>query len=556
MATAAVIHTVPSGLPLPAAVVAVWRDPVARTLLASGVLLHLLLALGVHLSPDEAHYALYAHHLDWSYFDHPPLVGWLQWPAVSLGGADWLLRIVPMLAWVATALMLVHLAGQLFPVGTVKALAGRDLNSVDAHTALPPTARAALWLLLLSPLPHLLGMALVPDSLLAPLSLATLSLTWRLCDARATGRLGTWLALGLCLGLAGLAKYTAVLLAVSAVLALGWVHGLRLLTLRGPWLTAVLAMALVSPVLVWNAAHGWISFAYQLAHAAGTAAWLPWRLGAFLLAQLLVYGLLPLLGLVAARRLPMDSAAVAVGWAGRRLSPLTLSLCFFLPTALLLCKLSGRGSTLPHWSAPAWVAVLPVAAAGCQWLWQQRPHLLRGLAIWQGVGVLGMAALLLAGGLAHEGSAQLRTTPGQGVANAARNPVADLYGWDAAARQAQVLAAQHGVPRLAVMNWSMASRMAWYARPMPVKVVHYHGDQFDLWFGPLHPGDSVLWVDWSLMSFEPPVGPQRFRHCRLLAQQPVRHAGRVLAHFNFSLCEHWQGPARPMPGQSGPVARG
>ena len=40
-------------------------------------LIHLLVAGRFELSGDEAHYALYAYHLDWSYFDHPPLVGWL-----------------------------------------------------------------------------------------------------------------------------------------------------------------------------------------------------------------------------------------------------------------------------------------------------------------------------------------------------------------------------------------------------------------------------------------------------------------------------------------------
>ena len=43
-----------------------------------GVVLHLAMGALIDLSPDEAHYALYASHLDWSYYDHPPLVGWLQ----------------------------------------------------------------------------------------------------------------------------------------------------------------------------------------------------------------------------------------------------------------------------------------------------------------------------------------------------------------------------------------------------------------------------------------------------------------------------------------------
>lgn len=38
-------------------------------------LLQLLVAMGFELSHDEAYYWLYSQHLDWGYFDHPPVVG-------------------------------------------------------------------------------------------------------------------------------------------------------------------------------------------------------------------------------------------------------------------------------------------------------------------------------------------------------------------------------------------------------------------------------------------------------------------------------------------------
>ena len=57
-------------------------------LLVGGIMLHLALATSIGLSPDEAHYALYGAHLDFSYFDHPGLVGWLQAPFVHAGGSD------------------------------------------------------------------------------------------------------------------------------------------------------------------------------------------------------------------------------------------------------------------------------------------------------------------------------------------------------------------------------------------------------------------------------------------------------------------------------------
>ena len=112
-----------------------------RWALTLGAVAHLILAWGVGLSVDEAHYALYAYHLDWSYFDHPPLVGWLQWPAVALGGADWALRIVPLGCAGATAWLL-------WRITTEWVL--RHGTQADAQTA----AQGVLWLWLSAPMVH------------------------------------------------------------------------------------------------------------------------------------------------------------------------------------------------------------------------------------------------------------------------------------------------------------------------------------------------------------------------------------------------------------------
>lgn len=65
--------------------------------------LHGLMGAAVGLSVDEAHYLLYALHPALSYFDHPPLVGWLQWPGVALDLPTVLLRLLPGALWLATA---------------------------------------------------------------------------------------------------------------------------------------------------------------------------------------------------------------------------------------------------------------------------------------------------------------------------------------------------------------------------------------------------------------------------------------------------------------------
>jgi 4-amino-4-deoxy-L-arabinose transferase-like glycosyltransferase len=498
------------------------KDRATSLLLVGAILVHGGLAFAFHLSTDEAHYALYAQHLALSYFDHPPLVGWVQWPWYALGGFDALMRLVPLACWLLAGLGVMTLAQMLY--------ASADVS------------RAALWLWLLSPVGHLLGLALVPDTLLLPLICAVMYFCWRLCDVRQLERLPLWLGLGLGLGLAGLAKYTAVLLALGAVLALLLAHGARLLTRPGPWIAVVLAALLISPVLLWNASHQWISLAYQFSHAAGNDEWLPSRVGLFALVQVLGFGLLPLTGLAVAWRQPRSPGQAGNVTPAPGVSPLLFCACFGLPTLLLLLWLSGRGSTLPHWAAPAWVALTPVAAAGCQALWQRRRRMVAGLGIFQVLSCALLVGLMLAGGIGSETGEQASSPPGREVEGLQVNPFADLYGWDLAARRATQLAAQNANPTIVVHNWTLASRVAWYVRPLPVKVLERHLDQYGLWFGVLQPGESALLVDWSQMSFVPPVGPGLFERCALLEQLPVTRLGRQITHFNYLLCRNWQGP--------------
>ena len=51
-------------------------------------MIHLLIIQNIGLGVDESHYAMYALHLDWSYFDHPPLVGWLLGLMGFIGFSD------------------------------------------------------------------------------------------------------------------------------------------------------------------------------------------------------------------------------------------------------------------------------------------------------------------------------------------------------------------------------------------------------------------------------------------------------------------------------------
>ena len=481
-----------------------------RWALTLSALAHLLLAMGVGLSVDEAHYALYAYHLDWSYFDHPPLVGWLQWPAVALGGSDMALRIVPLACACASAWLLWFITQQWFI---------RQGQGHDGQTA----AQGVLWLWLCAPMVHLLALALVPDTLLMPIVLALLHFTLRLTQHQTTPVANNacpwrdWCAVGVCLGLAGLTKYTAILLVPGFVMALTLSQGWRWLRGPGPWLAACIAVVLISPILWWNHSHEWISFAYQLGHAGGREEWQAKRVLGFVLVQLLVLG-------------PLSWWALVAGWRGMPQTeqrwPVWVALGLALPVLLLTMALSGRGSALPHWTSWSWVLLLPVA--GWAWLeaWPRHRVWWRSALVLQMLACLALGVGLLAGRPA--------------------NPFADVQGWQAAAQRATQVAQAQGLRTLTVVNWSLASRLAWYARPMPVVVAQSHQDQFDLWFGQFKAGDDALWVDWSVKPYPAPLsqaGQAGFAHCDPIEQHISQRWGHVFATFDFHICRDW----RPQP---------
>lgn len=478
-------------------------------MLALVCVLHFALGALVGLSVDEAHYALYAAHPALSYFDHPPLVGWVQWPLVALNTPTAVLRLVPELLWLGTALLVFGLAERL-------------------HGA-QPRGQAGLWAVLalaLAPLLHVLGIGLLPDTLLMFWTVALMAVTLHLMDTSAVQRLGPWLALGVLLGLAGLSKYTAILAAVAVAVCLLVAHGVRLLGNRGLWLAVVVALLLVAPVAVWNYQNHWISFTYQAQHGAGGGwQWVP--VLRFLLIQLLAYGPLMLWGWVGVQR----------ECAGPRRS---LRLFFVVPFAVL-AFLAGGGTSLPHWTAPAWVALAPFAGVALARAVQQgRSKTIVALAVLQGLGCVALLGLMLTAGVPFISNSQ-----GQGNTQAPSNPFADLHGWEAAGQRARTLAAQQGLASVSVQNWTLASRLGWYARPLPVHVLEHRFDQFTLWAGDLPTGGDTLLVDWSQLAYAVPQGAHGFADCTLLDSQTVPRLGATIATFRFYACHRWSGDPQP-----------
>jgi hypothetical protein len=502
-------------LRLPAASAHLPKSTLA--LLAVTCAIHFVLGASVGLSVDEAHYALYAQHLALSYFDHPPLVGWVQWPLVAMAAPTAVLRLIPEALWLATALLVYRLGVRL-----QVALPAAAAQPLEKHNA-------GAWAVLafaLAPILHVLGIGLLPDTLLTLWSVAIMGLTWDLMDLTTVHKPGRWLALGLLLGLAGLSKYTAVFTALAVGWCLWGAHGWRVLRNGWLWLATLLALVVVSPVAVWNYQNQWVSFAYQANHGAG-GGWQSLHFVRFVLVQLLVFGPLMLWAWV--------------GFMRTVVAPQRHLLAFALFPFVVFAALSGGGTNLPHWTAPAWAALAPFAGLGlAQTAAQGRQWLVGCCAALQALACVAILGLMVSGGVPLVTQEQ-----GQGNTASPSNPFADVHGWDAAGQRARSLAAQQGLGSVSVQNWTLASRLGWYARPLPVHVLEDRFDQFDLWAGDLPVGGSTLLVDWSQLAYTVPIGAHGFADCTLLDTQSVSRLGVSIARFRFYACHQWSGAPQP-----------
>ena len=235
----------------------------------------------LELSFDEAYYALWSRSLASGYLDHPPMVALFIRASTTLFGCSDLGVRALSLALVGALPALVAL------------IAWRLFDSVE-------TAALAVLMWMAAPLVIAGAVFVTPDAPLVlfwTLGLAALVELWR------TGKARWMIAMGLALGLMLLSKFTAAFFAAGAGLAFLTTPSLRRwLRSPVPWLALALALAIFSPFVAWNAAHGWATFLKQGGRAAA-AGFSPFYLVEFVVAQILLLN-------------PLVFAAVAAAVAG------------------------------------------------------------------------------------------------------------------------------------------------------------------------------------------------------------------------------------------------
>jgi len=288
----------------------------AVAVVVTAVVFRLVFAGFTGLGIDESYMVAASGRFAWSYFDHPLASWWLELGSRWVFGGD--APIVVRLPFVAlsaiSSWLLFLLTDRLFG------------------------AKAAFWAVAaysVSPVFSLcFGCWVLPDG---PLDAALLAFAYALSRAAGVGgEAGPrwWPAVGMFAGLALLSKYNAVLtLAGASVFVLTDAPARRQLRGSGPWAAVALAALLFSPVMFWNAAHGWQSFAYQGARAGG--------LRLHVLAPFTIWG---------------GEALFVLPW-------------IWLPQMVLLMRAFARGPAERRGWLLAWAAVVPIVLFAAVGIW-------------------------------------------------------------------------------------------------------------------------------------------------------------------------------------------
>lgn len=216
-------------------------------LILFGTAARIAVARVLGLGNGESYYFTSARHLSLSYLDQPPLALWIAHLSMKLtGSVDPLTLRGPFILMFAGSTYFMFLLGRaLFgPWPGFYAAAVMNLSAVF-------TIPVASWL--------------QPDGPLMFFWLCcTLCLVRIFFDPRLRRPLLWWGLTGLTLGLALLSKYHAAFLVIGAAAFLLSQPGLRRWVLHpGPYVALLIAAAIFSPVIIWNAQHDWIALGWQ-----------------------------------------------------------------------------------------------------------------------------------------------------------------------------------------------------------------------------------------------------------------------------------------------------
>jgi hypothetical protein len=408
--------------------------------------LKLFLAFWLELGNDEAYYWLYSQYLQWNYFDHPPVVAlWIRLFTVNLSLEQYegFVRMGSVVGGVLSSWFLFKAVALLHSerAGWFAAV----LYNISFYSGI--TA----------------GLYVMPDS--PQMVFWTLGLLLIAQITRAENSWCHWLLFGTVAGLCIMSKVHGAFLWIGV--------GGYVLFLKNEWLKKrqlyiafLITVIIISPIFFWNVQYDFATFRFHSNRVDVDELQLQWK---YFFKEL---------GSQVGFNNPINFFLVvsaSIAFFRKRIlnQPALLVYSFIgMPLAFLLLFISlFRNVTLPHWSGPAYVSSMPLAAI---WLAQVSQNAFPKILKW------GLGSFLFA----YLGySLIIKFYPGtygsQAMDNFGRGDITlDMYGWRKASSQFDSLyrsdVSQKIMPGNAAMvtsNWWGAHVEYYFARPLGLKMI-------------------------------------------------------------------------------------
>jgi 4-amino-4-deoxy-L-arabinose transferase-like glycosyltransferase len=467
--------------------------------------LRLWFDLAVAPMGDEAYYWMWGQHLSWSYFDHPPLDGWLQGLVAT---------VLPWSNFSVRALTWLSLAGTLWIVWLwSKRLSPDDRAGWFWHTAV---------IYLCIPVIFMMQTFALHDHLLLFFVVASaycfhgFAAEWE--DGRQDWR-RLYLAAAL-LGLAVLTKYNGVFLGLGYA---AWVLArpkLRPLLLTPHlWLAALLAIAIQAPVFYWNATEGLASFRFHLSERPSLN-WARPRVGQvidFLATMAIMMSPVLFLSLF---RLPWLKAR-----SGDESRAIGLGSAIYLISTLAWTAISAYIYVFFHWNIVAYAGLAPIAY-----------RLLGNRIAWLHI-AFGVVLITL-------GLVSYTITP-TSILGYRDLGAAASYGWPDLAARVKAQQAAHPAAFLAAARYNFASQLGFELHETDIAAFNALPSQYDYWWNAAtHRGRDAIIVADATPTANIAQAKGDFASVSKLEDVPVRdNLGNVVWTFEIWLGTNYQPPA-------------
>jgi 4-amino-4-deoxy-L-arabinose transferase-like glycosyltransferase len=309
-----------------------------RRLIIWGLLIRCLLAFFIELGNDEVYYWTYSQHLQWNYFDHPPMVALL----IRLTTINLHLQQYELFVRLGSIISCAFATFFIFRTGSV-------IHSEKTGFISALLYNTSLYSSIIS------GVFILPDSPQMLFWTASLYLLAKL-HRHGTGQFYMWIGFGIISGLAIMSKVHGIFI-WSGLLLYILIYRRKWFSSYPFYISGIICLIIIIPIFAWNIQNDFITYRFHSQRAEGSL--LHFRSDNFFRE---IFGEVFYNNPVNFFFIMIALISFFKKKQGKANPFLRTSVLIALPMILILIFLSMFNDTLPHWSGPAYVTLIPLAA--------------------------------------------------------------------------------------------------------------------------------------------------------------------------------------------------